>query len=332
MVDTETGEFTEKTLAHEGSEVRDFYAALEGPVVVGIEATGAMQWFLELLEGLGIECRVGHPAKIRAKETRKQKHDRRDARLELELLIEDRFPTIWMPSTEQRDLRTLLRDRHQWVKVRTRVQNTLQAIALNHALRQGRALWSQAGQKALRALPLARYTSQRRDELLNLYAQLQGRVQELDREVEQESKQRPQARRLLTHPGVGVVTALATEVFLGDPSRFANGKNLASYIGMIPCEYTSGPRQRLGKLSKEGNALLRYLWTEAAMHAVRKDPELKRFYRRKLIQKGMGKARVAAARKLGIRLWIMLRDQIDYEEFCRRGKLRQCGGSPCGNA
>src|SRR5712692_5086187 len=79
MVDTETGEFTEKTLRHEGNEVREFYAALEGRVVVGIEATGAMQWFLELLEGLGMVCRVGHPAKIRAAETRKQKHDRRDA-------------------------------------------------------------------------------------------------------------------------------------------------------------------------------------------------------------------------------------------------------------
>ena len=147
MVDTETGEFTEKTLVHEGDKVREFYAALEGPVVVGIEATGAMQWFLQLLEELGIECQVGHPAEIRAKETRKQKHDRRDARLELELLMENRFPTIWMPSSEQRDLRTLLRDRHQWVKVRTRVQNTLQAIALNHALRHGHALWSPAGQR-----------------------------------------------------------------------------------------------------------------------------------------------------------------------------------------
>ncbi len=87
MVDTETGEFTEKTLCHEGTAVREFYAALEGPVVVGIEATGAMQWFLELVEELSIECRVGHPAKIRAAETRKQKHDRRDARLVLDLLL-----------------------------------------------------------------------------------------------------------------------------------------------------------------------------------------------------------------------------------------------------
>jgi transposase len=331
MVDTETGEFTEKTLSHEGNEVREFYAALEGPVVVGIEATGAMQWFLELLEELGIVCRVGHPAKIRAAETRKQKHDRRDARLMLDLLMrEDGFPDIWMPSSEQRDLRALLRDRHQWVKIRTRVQNTLQAMALNHALRRGRGLWTGTGQKALQALSLPRYTSQRRDELLRLYVQLQQRIQELDGQVERQVQQRPQALRLLTHPGVGPVTALATEVFLGDPSRFANGKNVASYIGMIPCEHTSGKRQRLGKLTKEGNSLLRYLWTEATIHAVRKDPELKRFYRRKLIQKGMGKARIAAAHKLGIRLWIMLRDQIDYQEFCRRGKQRQCGEAHAG--
>jgi transposase len=214
--------------------------------------------------------------------------------------------------------------------MRTRLQHTLQAIALNHGLRQGRALWSAAGQTAVNALPLPVYTSQRRTELLSLYVQLQKRIQELDREVEEQAQQRPQARRLLSHPGVGPVTALATEVFLGDPSRFTTGNQVASYIGMIPCEHTSGKRQRLGKLSKQGNSLLRYLWTEAAMSTVRKDPELQRFYRRKLVQKGMGQARVAAARKLGIRLWIMLRDQIDYEEFCRRGKLRQTGEAHAG--
>ena len=331
MVDTETGEFTEKTLSHEGNALREFYAGLESPVVVGIEATGAMQWFLELLEELGIECQVGHPAKIRAAETRKQKHDRRDARLLLDLLVmKDRFPKIWMPSIEQRDLRTLLRDRHQWVKIRARLQHTLQAIALNHALRRGASLWSAAGQDALQALSLPAYSSQRRTELLRLYVQLQKRIQALDKEVDIQARQRPHARRLLTHPGVGAVTALATEVFLGDPNRFATGNQVASYIGMIPSEHSSGKRQRLGKLSKEGNSLLRYLWTEATMHAVGKDPELKRFYRRKLIQKGMGKARVAAARKLGIRLWIMMRDQIDYEEFCRRGKLRQEGKAHAG--
>ena len=167
---------------------------------------------------------------------------------------------------------------------------------------------------------------------MSLFAQLQRRIQQLDKQVEEQAQHRPQARRLRTHAGMGPVTALATDVFLGDPSRFTTANEVASYIGMIPSEHTSGKRQRLGKMSKQGNSLLRYLWTEAGMHASGKDPELKRFYRRKLIQKGMGKSRIAAARKLGIRLWIMMRDEIDYEEFCRRGKLRQIGESPCRSA
>jgi transposase len=327
MLDSETGELEEKTLEHEGETVREFYSALPGPILVGIEATGSMQWFLELMEELEIECRVGHPAKIRKAETRKQKHDRRDARLLLTLLAENRFPTIWMPSTEQRDLRTLLRHRHQWVRLRSRVQHTLQSMALNHGLRRGHSLWSQAGQHELQALPLAPHASERRAALLSLYPRLQESIDQLDQQVSQQVQQHPQARRLLTHPGVGPITALATEVFLGDPMRFSDGKTLASYIGMIPSEHSSGGRQRLGAMSKQGNTLLRYLWCEAAMHAVERDPELKRFYRRKLVQKGLGKARVAAARKLGIRLWIMMRDQIDYQEFCRRGKARQESGS-----
>jgi transposase len=152
----------------------------------------------------------------------------------------------------------------------------------------------------------------------------------IDRGTRQRSLRRGAAASsgaaLLTHPGVGPITALATEVFLGNPMRFSDGKALASYIGMIPSEHSSGGRQRLGAMSKQGNTLLRYLWCEAAMHAVERDPKLKRFYRRKLVQKGLGKARVAAARKLGIRLWITLRDQIDYQEFCRRGKARQESG------
>jgi transposase len=330
MLDTETGELVEKTLEHDGQQVREFYSALlPDQVLVGIEATGSMHWFLRLLEELGIECRVGHPQKIRKAETRKQKHDRRDARLLLTLLTENRFPAIWMPSSEQRDLRTLLRHRHQWVRMRSRVQHTLQSMALANGLQRGQSLWSQAGQHELQALSLAPHASQRRTALLAFYPRFQESIDDLDGQVSEEARQRPQARRLMTHPGVGPVTALATDVFLGDPQRFADGKTVASYIGMIPSEHSSGRRQRLGAMSKEGNALLRYLWGEAAMHAVRQDPELKRFYRRKLIQKGMGKARVAAARKLGIRLWIMMRDEIDYQEFCRRGQLRQKSGAAC---
>jgi len=152
-------------------------------------------------------------------------------------------------------------------------------------------------------------------------------IETLTQQVAEQANQRSEAQLLMTHPGVGPVTALATEVFLGDPGRFADGKALSSYVGLIPGERSSGRRQRLGKITKQGSPLLRFLWCEAGAHAVRRDPELKRFYRRKLVQKGLGKARVAVARKLGIRLWIMLRDEIDYKEFCRRGQKQS--GEAC---
>jgi transposase len=329
MLDTATGEIVNLTLTHEGDHVREFYSNLPRPVRVGIEATGSMQWFLNLMEELGIECQVGHPANIRAAEPRKQKHDRRDADLILKLLVENRFPSIWLPSKELLDLRGLLLHRHQWVRMRTRVQNALQAIALANGLRRGPSLWSQAGQEKLASLSLAPHTAHRRSELQALYAKFEMEIEKLNQRVEKQAWERPTALRLMTHPGVGPITALATDVFLGDPTRFVDGKALASYAGIIPREYSSGGRQRLGGLTKQGNPLLRFLWCEAAIHAVRKDPELQRFYRRKLFQKGLGKARVAAARKLGIRLWILLRDQIDYNEFCRRGQMRQKNGGTC---
>ena len=129
MLDTTTGEVVNRTLMHEGHEVREFYSQLPRPVLVGMEAIGPMQWFLNLLEELGIECQVGDATKIRAAEPRKQKHDRRDAELILKLLVEKRFPTIWRPSKEQLDLRALLLHRHHWVRLRTQIQNALQAIA-----------------------------------------------------------------------------------------------------------------------------------------------------------------------------------------------------------
>jgi transposase len=270
------------------------------------------------MEELGVTCFVGDPAKVRQTETRRQKHDRRDAALLLALLTEDRFPSIWMPPAEFCELRELLRHRDQWVRMRARVKNGLQGLALAHGIRRGARLWTRDGQATLAALPLAPYASLRRSALQALNEHLTTQIDELDQRVGEQARERPQARRLMTHPGVGPVTALATEVFVGDPSRFADAKALASYVGLIPSEYSSGDRQRLGKLTKQGNAMLRFLWCEAAIHAVRRDAALGRFYRRKLQQKGLGKARVAVARKLGIRLWILLRDQIDYEEFCRR--------------
>ena len=296
MLDTATGEVTEKELKHEGETVREFYAALAGPVQVGIEATGSMYWFLELMD-----ASWGSTAGwvIHRKFARRRHASRSTTggtqRCFWKLQIENRFPSIWMPSTALRDLRTLLMHRHQWVRMRTRVQNALQAMALSRGLRRGKTLWSKEGQHAIESLPLPPNAAYRRAELQGLYRMLQEKIEELDKRVKEQAMQRPGAKLLMTHPGVGPVTALATDVFLGDPTRFADGKVLVSYVGIIPSEYSSGGQQRLGRLSKHRQPTAAFsLVRGRRARRTPRDPELQRFYRRKLSQKGLGKARVAA--------------------------------------
>jgi transposase len=166
--------------------------------------------------------------------------------------------------------------------MRTRIQNALQAIALANGLRRGASLWTQAGQQAIASLPLSPHAAYRRSELQAMYVKFETEIDKLNQRVEQQACERRGGRLLMTHPGVGPITVLATEVFLGDPARFADSKELASYVGMIPREYSSGARQQLAGLTKQGNPLLRFLWGEAGIHAVRRDPELKRFYHRNL--------------------------------------------------
>ena len=134
-MDTETGEFQEKRLAHP-DEAEQFYRALVGQKVrMGIEASGHTRWFERLVAELQFELRIGDASEIRTKRVRKQKTDRQDAQLILRLLLEDRFPQIWVPSWENRDLRQLLWHRHRMVQARARIMNQLQAVALNEGLR-----------------------------------------------------------------------------------------------------------------------------------------------------------------------------------------------------
>ncbi len=319
MLDTETGELVEKRLDHESGEAQRFYTGLKEPALVGIESTGYTLWFAEMLGELGHELVVGEAGKIRAKETRKQKHDRRDADHILNLLVRGDFPRIWLPSAAERDVRVLLEHRHQLVQWRTRAKNGLQAMALSYGVRRRSRLWNAAGREELQKLPLREGMARRRADLLRLLQQLDAWVKELDRRIEQEVARRADAQRLMTHPGVGPLTALGAVLVLGPVERFPDAKHVTSYVGLIPRENSSGGRQRFGHLTKQGNRLLRFLLVEAAQIASRYDAGLGRVYRRLAFRKGVASAKIAVARKLAIRLYIMLRDQIDYAEFCRRG-------------
>jgi transposase len=317
IFDNQTGEVSERRLLHR-EEAQEFYGSLRGQAVrVGMEACGHYPWFERLLAELGMELWIGDAARIRAMEVRKQKTDRRDAAQLLQLLVEQRFPRIWVPSLEERDVRQLLVHRHQQVQARTRIKNRLQALMLSQGVQKKRKLWTAAGRVELEKLELLPYAAVRRERLLAALDQVEAEIAELNRQVEEEVKRRPAAVRLMTHPGVGPVTALAMVLTLGPAERFGNARQVGSYFGLIPSEHSSGGRQQLGRISKQGSSFLRFLLVEAGQTAARYDAELGRFYRRLAVRKHRALAKVAVARKLAMRLYLMLREDWDYAQLCK---------------
>ncbi len=320
MLDTETGEYVERKLDHGSGEARRFYEGLKGRrVAIGMEACGNSGWFERMVAEMGHELWLGDAGKIRRLVVRKQKTDRRDAEHVLELLQQGRFPRIWVPSPGMRDSRQLLLHRHKLVQMRTRVKNELQHLALNQGVQQKRKLWTQAGRKQLESLPLQGWTQQRRDDLLPMLDDLQARIGKLDAAVVQEAAQYPATKLLQTQPGVGPITALAFVLTIGPVERFARSKQVASYLGLIPAEYSSGGRQKLLGISKQGNTFLRTLLVEAGQSVARYDPELRRAYQRLAHRKHRALAKVMVARKLAVRLYWMLRTQKPYAPVRMQG-------------
>ena len=321
FVDTDTGELEERRLQHR-EEAEKFYRDLAGQgmkVRVGMEASGHARWFERLLAELNFELWIGDAAEIRTKRVRKQKTDRQDAQLILRLLLEDRFPQIWVPSWENRDLRQLLWHRHRMVQARTRIMNQLQAVALNEGLRSKKRLWREHGREQLEAFRLAPWASRRRHDLLELLDRLNPTIAELSHAVEQEVEKCPSAQRLMTHPGVGPLTALAFVLIIGNADRFGCGKQIASYLGLVPLEDSSGNRRRLGHITKQGSSILRFLLVEAAQVTARSLPEWRGKYCHLMLRRGRKIAKVALARRLAIRLYWMMRKEWDYEQLKQFG-------------
>ncbi|MGB8970046.1 MAG: IS110 family transposase [Candidatus Sulfotelmatobacter sp.] len=320
-VDTDTGEFQEKRLAHP-EEAEKFYRAVAAQGVkvrVGMEASGHARWFERLLAELQIELWIGDAAEIRTKRVRKQKTDRQDAQLILQLLLENRFPKIWVPSWENRDLRQLLWHRHRTVQARTRIMNQLQAVALNEGLRCKKRLWREAGRKQLESFALAPWASRRRRDLLELLDRLNPTIAELTRAIEKEAEKNPAVQRLRTHPGVGALTALAFVLIIGQAERFQCGKQVASYLGLVPLEDSSGKRRRLGHITKQGSSILRFLLVEAAQVTVRSLPQWRSKYFHLAMRRGRKIAKVAMSRRLAVCLFWMMRKEWDYEQLKKLG-------------
>jgi len=316
---TETGELTSHELKHDHKEaLRKFYCELGGPVIVGLEASGYTPWFEQLLEELGHQVWLGDATEIRRRARRRQKNDRRDAELILELLCHNEFPRIHRPSPESREILRMLRYRHKLVKVRTLIKNSLQSLSLQAGLSLQARLFTRQGTQQLEALALSPVMRQQRQQWLELLQELNQRITETEGWLKQQALPDPRISLLRTHPGLGLLSSLGIVHTLSPVSRFPNTRKLAAYGGFDPMERSSADKKRYLGISKAGSRLLRFLLIEATQTAVKTDPDLKRFYHRLVQRRGKPKAKVAVARKLLIRSFIMLRDEINYAEFQQR--------------
>jgi len=316
---TETGELVTCELQHEDKEkVRAFYAQFSGHVIVGLEASGYSPWFEALLEQLGCEVWLGDATEIRRRARWRQKNDRRDAELIWDLMQHNEFPRLHRAAVQSREVLRMLRYRQKLTKLSTMSKNSLQAIALQAGLAKGSRLFTKAGQQELNAAVMSPVMQWQREHWLELLEPLNQQLLETMTWFKAQTKDDIRITRLRTHPGLGLLTSLCIVHTLEPVSRFRNQRKVAAYAGFDPVERSSAERKCFLGISKAGSRVLRYLLVEAAHTAIRKDEDLKRFYKRLADRRGRPKAKVAAARKLLIRAYIMLRDEIDYAEFRRR--------------
>jgi transposase len=316
---TEDGEQLTHELKHQNKdEVRAFYAQFSGRVVIGLEASGYSPWFEQLLEELGHEVWLGDATEIRRRARWRQKNDRRDAELILDLMIHEEFPRLHRPCPQSREIMRMLRYRQKLIKIRTMSKNSLQALALQSGLSKRSLLFTKAGLQELRTVTMSPVMQWQRDQWFLLLEPLNERLVETMLWLKQQTIADERISRLRTHPGIGLLTSLCVVHSLWPVTRFRNQRKVAAYAGFDPMERSSAERKHFLGISKAGSRVLRYLLVEAAHTAVKKDDDLKRFYQRLVARRGKPKAKVAVARKLLIRSYIMLRDEIDYAEFRRR--------------
>lgn len=321
--DTGDGEIHFTSLTHHDIElVRQFYSQFTDGVIVGFEAGGYSTWFEEMILGLGHEVWIGNPTEVRRRARSRQKTDRRDAELLLDLLMKGEFPRVHLPAPESREILRQLRYRQRLVRLRTAVVNSLHAISLGAGVSLKAKLLTKAGRKKLLDLRVSLAHQQQRIEWLALIDHLNERIEGIEKQIEKIADADARVQRVRTHPGLGLLNGLALVHTLWPVTRFNNRQEVAAYIGLEPREYSSGEKQRFGRISKAGSRLLRHLLVEAVLpsiHKTRGDDNLRTLYHRLAHRRDKARAKVAVARHLLIHAWIMLRDEIDYAEFHRRG-------------
>jgi transposase len=321
----EDGEIGYRRFLHgDKQSIKAFYRKFGQDAVIGVEATGCLWWFEKLLFDNGIKLRIGDPRLIRRAALSRHKNDFRDAETILDLLMRGTFPSIVPRSEESREVLDLLHYRQTLVQKRTSIANQLQAFARGKGLARFR-MPAVKGRRKLIDAPVTDVETLLVNSRLRLYDEITVQMKTLEERLVQMAETDERAKLLMTHPGIGVNNALALVHTLGDVRRFRRKEEVVAFVGLDPLEKSSGEKKRMGQISKHGSRLARHLLGQAAQAC--RDHRIRTFYSQVSRRRGRPKAKVAAARKLLINCYVMLRDRISYEEFQRRGEVGLCEGS-----
>lgn len=298
--------------------IEKFYREIDSAAVIGVEATGGLDWFEEMIFENKHKLLVGNPHEIRRRAMSRHKSDKRDAETILDLLMHDEFPEVWRRDKQSRITLEMLRFRQNLVRQRTSVANQLQAVARKKGLPRF-TINTKKGRNVFLTADLSESDSYLRDSLYRIIDELNGQIEEVEERLRDLACGNEEAKRLMTHSGIGVQTALAVTATLGDVSRFHNMRQVSAFVGLDPLNKSSGEKKRIGSISKRGSRVCRFLLGQAAARS--SDPRLRASYKRISSRRTKAVAKVATARRLLGNCYIMLRDGIDYTEFTRRGEV-----------
>ena len=245
------------------------------------------------------------------------KTDKIDARTLATLLWKGELEAVWTPDDRVRVLRRRLDRREQLVRARTRAKNEVHAV-LMRAL-QGKPpcsdIFGKKGRRWLEHLQqrLAVEEAETLGSALRQIDFLDAEIEQAERTVAKQMLSWPEARRLLTVPGVNVIAAASFLAAVGDIDRFRDSRKLIAYLGLDPRVRQSGDQPaRPGRISKRGSSSARWALVEAAWSVVQQPGPLRAFYERLKARRGHGKAIVATARKLATLFWCLLSRDQDY--------------------
>ena len=271
------------------------------------EAAFGWGWLLELLESYGFEPHMVHPLQCKAIASARLKNDKVDAATLAQLLRADLLPEAWIAPLQVRQLRAMLRHRAQLVRLRTLLRNRIHAILADHGHGLPAGCWSGPGRAWLAALELPAVSREIIDDDLALMDALQQPIDRLDQQVRQRAKADPRVTVLTQLPGVGMFTALVLLAEIGDITRFASARKLASWAGLTPTVRGSDRTVHHGHISKQGPTWVRWVLCEAAQTAKR-HPGFAPGYEGTARRRGKKIATTAVARKLITRAYHLLTD------------------------